>query len=286
MQKLKYFFEFIIITILFLIFKIVGLKTSSYIGGKLGSIFGPIFRSKKIIESNIGNALPEISNDKKNELIKKMWNNYGRILSEYMFMKKFRKNKNNSNLLVEGQEILDQIKKEKKPVIFVSGHFNNFELMAMHIDKSGIDLSAIYRPLNNDFLNIFMENIRKKYICRKQIKKGLRGVRDLLTLFRNNYSIALMIDQRVSEGIKCEFFGKQAYTTTIPAQFFKKFKCNIVPIYIERINGVNFKMKVFKSMQFNDDDSIETITKELNSWLEKMILKKPEQWIWSHNRWK
>ena len=286
MQKLKYFFEFIIITILFLIFKIVGLKTSSYIGGKLGSIFGPIFRSRKIIESNISNALPKVSNDKKNELIKKMWNNYGRILSEYMFMKKFRKNKNNSNLIVEGQEILDQIKKEKKPVIFVSGHFNNFELMAMHIDKSGIDLSAIYRPLNNGFLNIFMENIRKKYICRKQIKKGLRGVRDLLTLFRNNYSIALMIDQRVSEGIKCEFFGKQAYTTTIPAQFFKKFKCNIVPIYIERINGVNFKMKVFKSMQFNDDDSIETITKELNSWLEKMILKKPEQWIWSHNRWK
>jgi len=109
--------------------------------------------------------------------------------------------------------------------------YNNFELMAMQIEKSGINLAAIYRPLNNIFLNKIMERLRIKYICKKQIKKGRSGTRDLLKSFKKNYSIALMIDQRVSEGIKCDFFGQPALTTTIPAQLFKKFGCKIVPIY-------------------------------------------------------
>ena len=106
--------------------------------------------------------------------------------------------------------------------------------MAMHIEKSGLDLAAIYRPLNNKFLNPIMENIRKKYICKKQIKKGISGTRLLLKYFKNGTSIALMIDQRVSQGIKSNFFNKKHLTTTIPAQFVKKFKCKVVPIYIER----------------------------------------------------
>ena len=286
MQKFRYFFEFILIGALFLIFKILGLKISSFIGGKIGNIFGPMFRSKKIIYSNIQKALPNLNTKKKEEIIKSMWNNYGRILSEYMFMKNFRENKSSSNLIIDGKHILNQIKEREEPVIFISGHFNNFELMAMEIEKTGINLSAVYRPLNNNFLNKIMEKIRKKYICKNQIKKGIKGVRDLLYLFKNNSSIALMIDQRVSEGIDSKLFGESALTTTIPAQFVKKFNCKIVPIYIERVNNINFKMKVFSPLQFKDEDSIEKITHELNIWLEKMILLNPEQWIWTHNRWK
>ncbi len=98
-------------------------------------------------------------------------------------------------------------KKEKEPVIFVSGHFNNFELMAMYLEKSGINLAAIYRPLNNKFLNPLMEKIRKNYICKKQIKKGIAGTKETLKYFKEGTSIALMIDQRVSEGIKSKFFN-------------------------------------------------------------------------------
>ena len=95
-----------------------------------------------------------------------------------------------------------------------------------------------------------------------------------------------MIDQRVSEGIKSNFFMQEALTTTIPAQFVKKFKCRIVPIYIERINGINFCLKVHEPLEFREDTTIEKITQDLNLLLEKMILKNPGQWIWSHNRWK
>ena len=172
MKKIKYFFEFIVISFLFIIYRILGLKSSSYIGGKLFEIFGPIFRSKKLIKSNIQRAIPKINSTEIKKITKNMWNNYGRTLSEYMFLKDFRNNKLKSHINVEGNEILEKIKLEESPVIFVSGHFSNFELMAMEIEKSGINLSAIYRPLNNIFLNVLMERIRKKYICKKQIKKG------------------------------------------------------------------------------------------------------------------
>ena len=286
MKIIKYFFEFIVISFLFSIYKVFGLKISSFIGGKLSEIFGPLFRSKEIIKSNIQKAFPKISLLEINDIKKSMWNNYGRTLSEYMFLKDFRNNKLRSNINLEGKEILAQIRYEKKPVIFISGHFSNFELMAMQIEKSGIDLAAIYRPLNNIFLNVIMEKIRKKYICENQIKKGTGGVRKLLKLFKKGHSIALMIDQRVSEGIKSKFFNADAFTTTIPAQFIKKFNCKIVPIYIERHNKINFNIKVENPIEFSQNDSKEKITRDLNIWLEKTILKNPKEWIWSHDRWK
>ena len=286
MKNIIYFFQFIFISLFFLIFKFLRLKLSSAIGGKLFQIVGPIFRSNKLIRENIKKALPQLNNEEIKKINKQMWNNYGRIFSEYMFLKNFRYNLNQSNITIHGQEILDEIKKSNTPVIFVSGHFSNFELMAMQIEKSGIKLAAIYRPLNNKFLNTIMERIRKKYICKEQIKKGISGVRDIVKFYKKNYSTALMIDQRVSEGIKVNFFKHKALTTTIPAQLVKKYKMPIVPVFIERFENVKFKITFQKPIYFQDNDSIENITSKLNEVLEKMIISKPEQWIWSHNRWK
>jgi len=286
MNSIKYFIQFLIISSLFIIYKILGLKIASDFSSTLLKNFGPFFRSKKLIQQNILKAFPEINSKDLSKLSKNMWSNYGRILSEYVFLKDFRRSKFDNKLEIIGLDILSKIKEEGKPVIFISGHFNNFELMAMQIEKSGINLAVIYRPLNNKFLNYIMEQIRRKYICKNQIKKGLAGTRQLLSYFKKNHSIALMIDQRVSQGIKSNFFKHQAYTTTIPAQFAKKFNCNIVPIYIERINKINFKLTINKPLEYSNDKSIEDITLDLNHIIEKMILKNPDQWIWSHNRWK
>jgi KDO2-lipid IV(A) lauroyltransferase len=286
MKYIKYFFQFILIIILFLLFIILGCKKSSAFSGKLFEIVGPLFRSKKIIQSNIKKVYPEIKPENLNKITRLMWNNYGRIFSEYMFIKNFRNGKLAKNIIIDGVEIINQINLSTKPVIFISGHFGNFELMAMQLEKLGINLSAIYRPLNNIFLNKIMERIRKKYICKHQIKKGIGGIKKLIELQKKNYSTALMIDQRVSEGIYSNFFNEKALTTTIPAQLVKKFNMPIVPIYIERINNIKFKMTINKPINFPKEATTEDITDELNLILEKMVINKPEQWIWSHNRWK
>ena len=286
MKKIKYFFEFIFIITFFFIFKIIGYKNASNLGEIIGKKIGPFFRSKSKILENLESSNIGKSEKEREAIIENMWGNYGRILSEYVFLKKFRENNLNDFLEIEGSEILDQIKEKNEQVVFISGHFNNFELMAMEIEKAGINLCAIYRPLNNPFLNIIMENIRKKYICKNQIKKGKSGTRNLIELFKKNFSVALMIDQRVSEGETIDFFGNPAKTTTIPAQLVKKYNCRVVPVYIERKNKYYFKLTFQNPLKFHDNSSIKEISIELNQILEKMILKNPEQWIWTHDRWK
>ena len=287
MNNIKYFFQFFAIIFLFSLYKILGIKLSSIISGYIFWFIGPLFRSNNLAEKNLIKAIPDSSAADRKKILKNMWFNFGKIFSEYMYLKNFRKSQNfEKRIIIENQHILENIKKNQEPVIFISGHFNNFELMAMHIEKTGIELAAVYRPPNNKFLNPIMEHLRKNFICKNQIKKGVSGTKTLLKNFKNKTSVALMIDQRVSEGIKSKFFDEDALTTTIPAQFVKKFKARIVPIYIKRIKGDNFNLKIFEPLQFKEDDTIESITLHLNKILEKMILENPDQWIWTHNRWK
>ena len=286
MKYIKYFLQFLLTIFSFFIFKILGPNLSSDISGKIFELIGPFFRSKQIIHSNIKRAIPHIDSKNLENITKMMWNNYGRLFAEYIFIKDFRLGKLGKKIQIEGQEILDEIKKSKKQVIFISGHFSNFELMAMYLEKTGIKLSAIYRPLNNIFLNSIMEGIREKFICKYQIRKGIGGLKKLISLKKNNFSTALMIDQRVSEGVLSNLFNQKALTTTIPAQLVKKFRIPVVPVYIQRIKGLNFKITVHDPINFSEEASIEDITFKLNQILGNMILKKPEQWIWSHNRWK
>ncbi len=288
MKLIKYFFQFLIILILFFLFKILGYKKSSYLGSKIGKIFGKLIKSDKIILKNI-NQISKYSNlkiEEENKIVKEVFSNYGRILSDYVFLRNFREGKLKEYVNIKGNNYLDEIKSKNKSVVFISGHFNNFELMAMFIDAAGIKLSAIYRPLNNIFLNKIMEHIRVKHICKNQIKKGKSGTRELLNFLKKNFSVALMIDQRVTEGIKSNFFGEPAFTTTIPAQIVKKFNCEIVPVHIERYDDIKFNLTIDKPIQLNKNLTIEEITLSLNKILEKMILKNPSQWILTHNRWK
>lgn len=285
MRKFFYLIEFILIKLFFFILIIIGYKNGSNLGDFIGRLFGPIFRSKKLIENNLEQS-GIVDKKNYNKIISKIYGNYGRILAEYPFLKAFRNSKLNKFIEIDGLENLNKIKREKRRAVFISGHFNNFELMALQIEKAGINLCAIYRPLNNVFLNKTMEEIRENFICKNQIKKGRSGTRQIIENIKKGNSVALMIDQRVREGIKINFFGKPASTTTIPAQLIKKYKCDLVPIYIERRKNNYFKMFVSEPIKIRNDKSIKEITEHLNKILEKMILKNVDQWIWTHDRWK
>ena len=291
MKVIKYFFEFIFIISLFCIFKIIGLKNASNLGGILGKFFGPMFRSKSTTVKNIKTGLGNIDLKTEKEIINSMWSNIGRTFAEYVFLKDFKFNKTNfDHIKINGIEYLNQIKNNNEPAIFYSGHFANFELMAMELDKFGIKCAAIYRPLNNFFLNPLMEYLRMKYICPNQIPKGRMGMREIINKIKNGYSIALMVDQRVSEGPRTLFFNKLAHTTTIPAQLALKYNCKLVPISLERKVGPNFEMTIHEPYKIektdNEEKDTKNITLKINQILEKMIKKNPKQWIWSHNRWK
>ncbi len=283
-KAIIYFFQSFLIFTFFLIGRIVGLKVSRIIFAKLFTLAGPVFRSQKIIRNNLNIAFGKISKIDEKKIENNMWRNYGMTYIEYIFLNYFRNKNSHINILDNAN--LSEVTLKKKPVIFVSGHFSNFELMAMEITKKNIPLATIYRPLNNFFLNPFMEYLRKKYVCKNQIKKGINGVRDTIEYINKNHSIALMIDQRVSEGEEINFFNKLALTTTLPAQLSIKFNLDIIPVYIKRDKNNNFEIEFQNRIKPENFKNKFDLSLELNKILEKMIKKKPDQWIWTHNRWK
>ena len=268
----------------FLIAKLIGLSLSRKFFSFIFKKIGPIIRSNNIIDKNLLKFSNELSNQEKKEIRSNMWSNYGMTFIEYIFLNNFQKGQ--SHIDIEGENILRKISLDNKPVIFISGHFANFELMSMEITKKKINLATIYRPLNNFFLNPFMEHVRKKYVCKNQIKKGRRGVKESVEYIKNNHSIALMVDQRVTEGEKIKFFDKEALTTTLPGQLALKYKLDIVPIFIERTNNNLFKMKVYEPIKISSFKYTSEISEKLNKIIENMIIKNPNQWIWTHDRWK
>ena len=280
----NYLLQSIIIYFFFIIGRLLGIKLSRKIFSLIFSKFAPLFRSKRVIEQNLKIFDQDLSKIKKDQIIKGMWENYGKTFIEYVYLNKLREN--NSQITISGEQNLKKIINDNKSVIFVSGHFANFELMSMEITKNKIPLATIYRPLNNFFLNPFMEFVRRKYVCENQIKKGINGVREAIEFIKKNYSIALMIDQRVSEGEKINFFNKMAYTTTLPAQLALKYNLSIIPVFIKRDDNNNFKIEFYNEIKSSEYNNKIKLTEKLNNVLESMISKNPNQWIWTHNRWR
>ncbi len=283
---INYFFQSFLIYSFFLISKIVGLKLSRIMFSKLFILFGNIFKSKNIIVKNLEKIIPNLDDNVKENLINKMWSNYGKTFIEYAHLNSFKKNSN--HIKIKNLEFIDELKNNNRPSIFISGHFANYELMSMELVKANIKLATIYRPLNNFFLNPYMEYVRKSYVCNNQIKKGISGVKEAIAYMQKNYSIALMVDQRVSEGPRIPFFGEGAHTTTLPAQLSNKFKCNIVPIYISRKKDDTFEMEILKpiKMDVQESNRKDILSLEINKIIEKLIERDPSQWILTHNRWK
>ena len=291
MKIIRYFLEFILVIFFFLVFKIIGLKLSSDLGEIIGKYFGPLFRKKTIAKKNILIAFPNFNEKSINEMIERMWKNIGRIFGEYIHINKFSIIDNNKKKIVfTNRDNVEILKKNNKPIVFFSGHFANFELMAKCLQELGFDIGAIYRPLNNIFLNPIMEFIRKKYICPIQIEKGSNGTKKLIKHISNNNPLALMVDQRLSSSIRVPFFDQPATTTITPAQLAIKYDALLVPVFLKRLEKTNFEFFIEEPLitnRTNDyDKDIFNITQIMNIKIEEFIKRDPAHWLWSHDRWK
>ena len=291
MKIIRYFLEFILVIFFFLVFKIIGLKLSSDLGEIIGKYFGPLFRKRTIAKKNILIAFPNFNEKSINEMIDRMWKNIGRIFGEYIHINKFSIIDNSKKKIVfTNRDDAEILKKNNKPIVFFSGHFANFELMAKCLQELGFNIGAIYRPLNNIFLNPIMEFIRKKYICPIQIEKGSNGTKKLIKHISTNNPLALMIDQRLSSSIRVPFFNQPATTTTTPAQLAIKYDALLVPVFLKRIEKTDFEFFIEEPLIINRtnhyDKDIFNITQIMNKKIEEFIKRDSAHWLWSHDRWK
>ena len=258
-------------------------KTSKQIG-LLSRKLGPKLGISKRANQNLLKAIPTLNKRKRLEIIRDMWENLGRTSAEFFNIKTLIKEKSRIN--IKGREILEENK--NNGVIYVSGHIANWEIIPIAIKEVDHLVGAVFRESNNYFFNKWMIQ-QRKLITEYQFPKGPSGTKEILNFLKDNGSVAMLVDQKLSNGVKANFFGLNAMTASTPASLSLKYGYPVVPLKVKRKNGVNFEIEFFDKIEIDKTGNIDTdilnFTNKINLFLEKIISDKPEEWFWLHNRW-
>ena len=285
LKKISYFFQGILLFLLFLLLRPLPLNTSSKLLGSIARSIGPKLGISKKASNNLKKIMPDKSQKERTKIVKGMWENLGRVIGEYPHLKKLVIKKKNSKIIIKGKKNLFLTKKKKIPAIFFSAHIANWEIAPMTAIINNIPVLTIFRKPNNPFVNLLIKFSRPNIPF---APKGTEGAKQLIRSLRKGMSIGLIVDQKMNDGIKVPFFKKPAMTAPALAQLALKVKTLIIPVQIERIKKTNFIITFHNPLKIKRNGKQKTIIEimtEVNLLIEKWIRKNPEQWFWLHKRW-
>jgi KDO2-lipid IV(A) lauroyltransferase len=288
-EKLRYGAEAAGFFTLIGLFRILGLDGASAFGGFLGrNVFYRTGVSTRA-RNNLRAAYPDMKDAEIESILIEMWDNLGRTISEYAHLEKLSMLGPDPRIAIEGIERADVAHAAGKGVLFVSGHFGNWELMPFAATQYGIEGGEVYRPLNNPYIDRWLVRRRMTLGPKYQIAKGAQGTRKIFTLLRGGKAILLLVDQKTNEGVPAPFFGRDAMTTPAPAALALKLGSTILPASLERLRGSRFRMMVHPAVEFapTGDSERDTLalTIEINRRIEELVRLRPSQWLWIHRRW-
>ncbi len=271
----------------FYLFKILGVRISSFLGGSILLCYGLFSRRNNIVKKNLKRVFPQITEKKQNQIINEMWFHFGRVIGEYPNLNRLEIGEN-KNISVSNEENLIKPLQNNKNCLFFSAHLGNWELTSHALTENGFNINFIYRAPNNKYVDDLLRKIRFRYGV-GLIKKGPEGARECIKVLSNNGgNIGMLIDQKMNDGISTKFFNKNVMTPSAIAKFALKFKCPIIPAFCIREYGTNFRIEYLEPISYEKIKSLsseEKIMNHLNKIVEIWIRKYPDQWIWIHNRW-
>ena len=278
--------QFIIFLKIYFFFKLLSNKTASNLGGKIFRILGPLSKTNLILINNLKNIYTK-DEKKISHIVNKSWENLGRTLAEFSHLEEITK-KNNKYIAVKGANHLNSIAKKKEKVIFIAIHQSNWEVLAPTLGSYGIKLNSVYRHVNNNLIDKFIINIRKKvYKPSNSIlsPKGKQSAQDMLSSIKKGFSIALLIDQKDSAGDIVKLFDISTKTQTGFLKIARKYNLKLIPVKNTRYNTNNFSICFYPPVEpfeknISDKDAMLSIHKIIEKW----ILENPSQWFWQHNR--
>ncbi len=276
---------------LFALFRFIGLDASSALAGKFCRTIGPLVTgiSKRGVE-NLRAAYPDWSDAQINDTLKGVWENLGRTVGEFAHLEKFTHEPFNGRITVIGEDIIRPILEPGGRVIFVSAHFANWELMPLALHQGGADYSLVYRAANNPLVDELIIKERAKVMSRRQIPKGAHGARAFIDALKSGSSLAILMDQKLTDGIRAPFIGRDAMTTPVPARLALRFGIPIIPVCIIRDGGARFTITIKEPLKHTPTGDLQAdilaLTTAINISLEDDVRANPEQWLWLHRRWK
>ena len=283
-KTIRYLFEMQFILSSYLLCKLLKIDKSSKIYGYIAQTIGPFLGISRRANNNLKKAMEELNNLERKEIIKKMWNNLGRTSAEFFNLGTLLEAED--RISIKGQEILEEYK--NKGVIFVSGHLANWEIIPIAILRKSKNVAAVYRDSNNFLFNNWMIK-QRKIITNYQFPKGPAGTKEILNFLKNNGSVAMLVDQKLSNGVSANFFNMKAMTASTPAALSLKYGYPVVPLTVKRIKDVSFEVEFLPEIKVEETGNLKedelNFTNKINQFLELKIREKPEDWFWLHNRW-
>ena len=266
------------------ILSILPYRTKISLGGLIyQKIISPLSGNRKRINDNLRLIFPDLEKRKREELCSQVPNNIGRTLFELLSPNAFSNIAKSAKVSGPGFKILKDAQEQKKPVILVSGHFGNYDVVRVVLNTNQISVGALYKPMSNPYFNTFYERCIKQ-IAEPLFPRGRAGMGNMMRYLEDGNVVALLIDQYMSHGEPLKFLGHTAYTATSAAKLALKHDALLITFYVVRNDdGINFDL-VFESPV--KPSTPNEMTQVLNDRLEKQIRKNMGQWLWTHKRWK
>ena len=288
-KRLRYAVEGAFVSALFALFRLLPLPLASYMGGAVAGALGPMLPVHARARQNLARALPELSPGERQRALAEMWRNLGRVVGEYPHLRKFRAYAPGGRIEVIGKEHLEAAKSLPNGALFFTGHIANWETSGLPLIQFGIPIAFVYRAPNNPYVDRLICRARGAGISENAIAKGASGAREMVRQIRKGGYTAMLVDQKMNDGIAVPFFGQDAMTAPALAQLAFKYDLPVWPVRTERLGGCRFRVTIYPEMKFarSDDaarDIVDAMT-EVNKVLEGWIRERPGQWLWLHNRW-
>lgn len=256
-------------------------------GGWLVKTIGPLTSTQRVVERNIELVFPNMPPDQKAMLIADQWESLGRFFFEHPMLDRIINDP--SRVTIVGAERLAEIAQGGGPVVFISGHFSNMEVMSAVIVNSGVKCQITYRAANNPYIEKRFRKSRWRYGVRDFAPKGEEGARDIIKAMGRGESVALMNDQKFNGGIAAPFFGHLAHTAPGPSKFALRFGAPLQPMSVQRTKGARFRVVVHEPIHLIETGDraadLEAAVRQVNGFMEARIVERPHEWWWVHKRW-
>lgn len=278
----RYFFEFILFAVVFVIFKILPLDSASALGGLVGRSLAPHMGMSRRADSNLSRALPHLTAQERKAIIKKMWDHLGRIVAEYPHIGALAK-----RFTYKGGAHMAALAHDHKPGLIISGHIGHWEASPFVASHFGVHMAIIYRRPNNPFIAAALDTMRSA-TGMLLFPKGPAGGLKIFRYLKAGGHVALLVDQKLNEGLPLTFFGMRAMTAPAAAEWALRLKAPMVLARTRRLKGAYFEAEIEPVDHIPDTHTPEHVTalmQRINDRIEVWIREEPSQWLWIHNRW-
>jgi len=288
-QTIRYGAEAAVFFSLIGLFRSLGIRRGSALGAFMGREMFYRTPLSSRARTNLRETFPDMAKDEVESIIREMWDNLGRTIAEYAHLDKLSIKGSQPRVEISGLEHVEAAMATGKGILFVSGHFANWEVMPFAGAQYGVQGGEVYRPLNNPFVDRWMVRQRMANGPTEQIAKGPQGTRRIFSLLRGGKAIFLLVDQKTNEGLAVPFFGRDAMTTPVPAAFALKLGAILLPVWNERLDGAHFRMTVDPPIEYrpsgDHNRDVLLLTTKINEMIERFVRRRPSQWLWIHRRW-